>query len=244
MILYPAIDLLGGRVVRLMHGRFDQVTEYGDNPAAVAARFAAAGSEWVHVVDLDGARDGSRRQTDAILSIREAGLKIQSGGGGRSSEDVAALLDAGVNRVVIGSMAIKQPETVMGWLDAFGPETFLLAFDVQYQNGAYRPAVQGWTDVLTVTLDDVLALYADAPLRHAMATDISRDGALSGANTELYTDLVRRYPDYQWQASGGIASLDDLEAVRKTGVAGVISGRAIYEGAFTLEEALACSLDA
>ncbi len=244
MILYPAIDLLDGRVVRLLKGKFDAVTDYGDEPARVAEDFKAAGSDWVHVVDLAGARDGERRQTPAIAAISGAGLNVQSGGGIRARSDIDALLEAGVNRLVIGSLAVTDPETVTGWISEYGAECFNLAFDVHYLNGAYRPAIKGWTDVLAVTLDDVLAAYADSALIHAMATDIARDGDLSGPNSELYADLVRRYPHLSWQASGGIASLADIEAVKQAGVAGAISGRALYEGAFTLQEALACSRDA
>lgn len=244
MILYPAIDLLDGRVVRLLKGKFDAVTDYGDDPARVAEHFRGAGSDWVHVVDLAGARDGERRQTPAIKVISQTGIQVQSGGGIRGRADIEALLDAGVSRLVIGSMAVSDPDTVIGWLEEYGPERFNLAFDVHYLNGAYRPAIKGWTDVLAVTLDDVLEVYAGSPLSHAMVTDIGRDGDLSGPNTDLYADLVRRYPDYRWQASGGIASLEDIVAVRKAGVAGAISGRALYEGSFTLEEALACSQDA
>lgn len=244
MILYPAIDLLDGRVVRLLKGEFDAVTNYGDDPAAVAERFKAAGSDWVHVVDLAGARDGQRRQTPAIKAVSSAGIKVQSGGGIRGRVDIEALLEAGVDRLVVGSLAISEPDTVQSWMREYGAERFNLAFDVRFLNGAYRPAIKGWTDVLTVTLEDVIAAYDESAIRHAMATDIGRDGDLSGPNTELYRDLVARYPDIEWQASGGIASLEDIASLKRTGVAGAITGRALYEGAFTLEEALSCLQDA
>ncbi|MBR9826660.1 MAG: 1-(5-phosphoribosyl)-5-((5-phosphoribosylamino)methylideneamino)imidazole-4-carboxamide isomerase [Alphaproteobacteria bacterium] len=244
MILYPAIDLLDGRVVRLLKGEFNAVTDYGADPAAVAEEFKADGSPWVHVVDLAGARDGERRQTPAIKAVSDTGIKVQSGGGIRGRRDIDALLAAGVERLVVGSVAISDPDTVQTWMSEYGAERFNLAFDVRYLNGAYRPAIKGWTDVLTVTLDDVIQAYDQSAIIHAMATDIGRDGDLSGPNVELYADLVRRYSDIQWQASGGISALDDFAILRRAGVAGAISGRALYEGEFTLKEALACLQDA
>ncbi|MDM7983072.1 MAG: HisA/HisF-related TIM barrel protein [Maricaulis sp.] len=244
MILYPAIDLLEDRVVRLMHGKFDAVTEYASDPVEVARQLRDAGAEWIHVVDLAGARDGARRQAGVIAEIAALGLNIQSGGGVRSSADIEAFLDAGVSRVVIGSLAISAPEQVLPWVDRFGPDRLTLAFDVQYVGGAYRPAVKGWTDVLTVTLDDVIQAYAGVELAHALVTDIGRDGDLSGPNLELYRYLVETYPSVGWQASGGVSSLEDLRAAQATGAAGAITGRAIYEGKFSVEEALACLQDA
>lgn len=241
MILYPAIDLLDGGVVRLLKGDFNAVTVYGDNPGAVAETFKTAGSDWIHVVDLAGARDGKRGQSAAIEAIAGTGIKVQAGGGVRDTADIEALLEMGVSRVVIGSLAITEPETVLPWLDRFGAERVTLALDVQYINGDYRPAVRGWTDVLTVTIDDVIAAYSGCELQHALVTDIARDGDLSGPNGQLYTRLMRAYPGIQWQASGGISSLQDIEALRESGCAGAVTGRAIYEGKFTLEEALACS---
>ena len=132
MILYPAIDLLEDRVVRLMHGKFDAVTEYASDPVEVARQLRDAGAEWIHVVDLAGARDGARRQAGVIAEIAALGLNIQSGGGVRSSADIEAFLDAGVSRVVIGSLAISAPEQVLPWVDRFGPDRLTLAFDVQY----------------------------------------------------------------------------------------------------------------
>lgn len=240
MILYPAIDLLEDRVVRLMHGKFDAVTEYATDPVEVARQLKAEGAQWIHVVDLAGARDGARRQTAVIRDIAGTGLKVQSGGGVRSGEDIEAFFEAGVSRVVIGSLAISAPEQVLPWLDRFGSERLTLAFDVQYVGGAYRPAIKGWTDVLTVTLDDVIKAYDGADLQHALVTDIGRDGDLSGPNIELYQYLARTYPGVNWQASGGVSSLSDLEAARDAGAAGAITGRAIYEGRFSVEEALSC----
>lgn len=242
MILYPAIDLRGGRVVRLTEGRFDQEKSYGDDPLAVARGFAAAGAAWLHVVDLDGARDPARRQAALVTQLaRTSGLRVQTGGGIRDEAQVDALLRAGVARVIVGSLAVKDPARVRAWLTRFGPDKIVLAPDVRLDDtGTPRVAAAGWQESTGVALDDLLAGYLTAGLVHVLCTDISRDGRLAGPNTALYTDLVRRYPALHIQASGGVSSLDDLRALRATGAAGAIVGRALYENRFTLEEALAC----
>jgi phosphoribosylformimino-5-aminoimidazole carboxamide ribotide isomerase len=240
MKLYPAIDLLDGRVVRLARGNFDAVTDYDTAPEAVATNFAAAGADWLHVVDLSGARDGTRRQTGALRQLVNAGLKIQTGGGVRSQEDVAAVLDTGAARVIVGSLAVTAPDLVMGWIERFGPERIVAAFDVRVEDGIAWPTVSGWTRTASESLPDLLRRYAKSGLAHALVTDISRDGMLSGPNTELYADLTTQWPGIAWQASGGVSSLDDLVALSKAGADGAIIGKALYENRFTLEEAVAC----
>jgi len=243
MILYPAIDLLEGRVVRLHKGAFDAVTDYGDDPVAVAEAFGEAGASWVHVVDLAGARDGARRQTETIRAICQTGLRVQTGGGVRSAEDVESLLAIGVERVIIGSLAVTDAPRVRDWIETYGAGRITLALDVKRLGGSYRPALQGWTDMMMTTLPEVIASYDGSGLKHALVTDISRDGDLSGPNLALYADLLDRHPSVDWQASGGVSSLADIEAVRELGMAGAITGKALYEGIFTLKEALACSQD-
>lgn len=242
MIIYPAIDLRGGRVVRLTEGRFDQEKSYGDDPLAVAQEFAAAGATWLHVVDLDGARDPTRRQIPLVEKIsRASGLKVQTGGGIREIAQIETLLAAGVQRVIVGSLAVKEPARVQAWLARFGAEEIVLAPDVRFDAaGTPRIAAAGWQETTGVALDDFLAGYLPAGLRHVLCTDINRDGKLTGPNTALYARLVRRFPTLQIQASGGVASLADLPDLRAAGVAGAIVGRALYEKKFTLQEALAC----
>ncbi|MCR9267766.1 MAG: HisA/HisF-related TIM barrel protein, partial [Alphaproteobacteria bacterium] len=164
-----------------------------------------------------------------------------TGGGVRSAEDVESLLAIGVERVIVGSLAVTEPEQVSRWLERYGPDHITLALDVKRTGGQYRPALSGWTDLMMTTLDDVVKAYDGAGLAHALVTDIGRDGDLSGPNLALYRGLVERFPEVQWQASGGIASLEDIKAARETGVAGAISGKAIYENRFSIQEALACS---
>lgn len=244
MIVYPAIDILDGKVVRLDKGAFDAVTVYDSDPARVADACCADGAEWVHVVDLSGARDGQQRQTGQTRNICGKGLRVQAGGGVRTVGDVEGLFRAGVDRVVIGSLAVSQPDRVSRWIEKFGREKICLAFDVRLVGRTYRPALKGWTDTANINLFDTIDMHIDAGLKHALVTDISRDGMLSGPNLELYADLIARYPQISWQASGGIASLDDLRAVERLGISGVITGKALYEGRFSVSEALSCWQDA
>lgn len=240
MIVYPAIDLKDGVCVRLMHGRFDQATQYDERPAARLAAFAAAGATWVHVVDLDGAEAGQARQHALIGELaRAVDVRIQSGGGVRSRADVEALLRAGVSRVVVGSLAVTASETVADWLATFGPERITLAIDVKAEGERHIPALKGWTEAADVDLWTALDRYPPGTVRHLLVTDVGRDGALTGPNLDLLAQIVRRRPDLQVQASGGVASLDDLAAARALGCAGAIVGRALYEGRFTVEQALA-----
>lgn len=240
MIVYPAIDLKDGVCVRLMHGRFDQATQYDERPAARLAAFAAAGATWVHVVDLDGAEAGQARQHALIGELaRAVDVRIQSGGGVRSRADVEALLRAGVSRVVVGSLAVTASETVADWLATFGPERITLAIDVKAEGERHIPALKGWTEAADVDLWTALDRYPAGTVRHLLVTDVGRDGALTGPNLDLLAQIVRRRPDLQVQASGGVASLDDLAAARALGCAGAIVGRALYEGRFTVEQALA-----
>ncbi len=240
MLIIPAIDLIEGRCVRLLQGRFDQATVYGD-PFEQLAAFEAAGAEWVHIVDLDGAKDGARRQTSLAGRLSAAsGVKIQCGGGVRRKDDLAALFDAGVARVVIGSTAVKQPEEVRHWIEEFGADKICCAFDVRIEEkGAAAVATHGWKETGETSLGDALACYPAGALKHILVTDISRDGALSGPNVALTARLVKDRGDLEIQASGGVSSLADLGALRAAGAAGAIVGKALYEARFTLEDALA-----
>lgn len=239
MIIYPAIDLKDGVCVRLMHGRFDQVTHYDDQPAARLTTFATEGAGWIHIVDLDGAEAGRAVQHALIGELTRAiEVKVQSGGGVRGANDVAALLDAGIARVVVGSLAVTQPNDVLAWLKGFGADRITLALDVRIEDGVPVPALKGWTQSSGVTLWETLDRYPPGVAKHLLVTDVSRDGALTGPNTDLLAEIRHRRPDLALQASGGIASLDDIAAVKALGCHGAIVGRALYEGKFTLEAAL------
>ena len=234
MILYPAMDLMDGRPVRLAQGRFDDRTDYAADPAAALAGFAAAGARWAHVVDLDGARAGAPVQHDLLCDLAaSAPLRLQVAGGIRTDAHVARLLEAGVGRVVVGSLAVKAPDTVRAWLDRFGAEAITLALDVNVIDGVPMVATHGWTESSGLTLWDVAERYKEA--RHLLVTDISRDGMLQGPNFQLLSEAVSRLPRLSVQASGGIASLDDL---RQLPTAGAIVGKALWEGRIDLAEAV------
>ncbi len=239
MLIYPAIDLIGGRCVRLLKGDFSAVTEYGD-PLAQIQAFADAGAAWVHVVDLDGAKARQPLQTGLIAELAAAShAKLQVGGGVRRVEDVATLLDAGAERVVVGSAAVREPVSVRAWITIIGLDRICCAFDVRCNGESYEVAVNGWTEAGGLSLDDALALYPPGSLRHVLITDIGRDGALSGPNAELIAKVARARSDLAVQASGGVAQLEDISALRAAGAAGAIVGRALYERRFSLEQALA-----
>ena len=237
--LVPAIDLRGGRCVRLYQGRFDAETVYDDDPARVLARYRELGSRYVHVVDLDGARDGSQsnRAVIARLVQAEPDVRLQVGGGIRTRDVAEGLLELGVARVVVGSVAVLQPTLVQDWLRAFGADRVVLAFDVRLDaSGTPRLTTHGWADQTDASLWDAVADYLEHGVRHVLCTDVARDGALSGPNLALYEDAARRYPTVEWQASGGVAGAADLRALAATGVAAVISGRALLEERIPVEE--------
>jgi len=239
MLIYPAIDLKDGVCVRLAQGDFDQVTRYDDQPAARLTAFAAEGAEWIHVVDLDGAEAGRAVQHGLIGELVEAiDVKVQSGGGVRDADDVARLLDSGVSRVVVGSLAVTRPNDVTAWLKGFGAERITLAFDVRIVDGAPVPALKGWTQASDVDLWTALDRYPKGTFKHLLVTDVGRDGVLSGPNLELLAEVRLRRPDLVLQASGGVSSLEDIAAIKALGCHGAIVGRALYEGRFTLREAL------
>ncbi len=239
--LYPAIDVRGGRIVRLSQGDYDQETRYGDDPLQLAAAYAGQGAQWLHLVDLDAARAGGYTLLSLIRGIAETtGLKVQTGGGVRSREDVAAILDAGGSRVVIGSLAVREPDTVAAWLDEFGSDRITIALDTrQDRSGAWRLPVHGWTETAAGTLEILAAQYTRAGLLHLLCTDISRDGMMTGPNLELYSTLKLVVPTLQVQASGGVRNLDDVLQARRQGNAGVVLGRSLLEGKLTLPEAFA-----
>jgi phosphoribosylformimino-5-aminoimidazole carboxamide ribotide isomerase len=240
--VYPAIDVREGRVVRLHQGDYARETRYPADPFELAQRYAETGAGWLHLVDLDAARAGGYTLLPLLRRIAgETALQVQTGGGVRGEEDVLAMLEAGASRVVVGSLAVREPERVAGWLARFGPERITLALDTrQDAGGAWRLPVHGWTESSGRSLGDMLASYFTSGLRHVLCTDIERDGMLSGPNFELYRYLRRVSPWLQVQASGGARHAADVHAARITGCAGIVLGKALLEGHLALEEALAC----
>jgi phosphoribosylformimino-5-aminoimidazole carboxamide ribotide isomerase len=234
MIIYPAMDLIGGRIVRLEQGRFDEVTSYSTRPADALDQFASAGAKWAHIVDLDGARAGRPIQHELIADLAgSTALRLQVAGGVRERNQLSRMFDAGVARVVIGSLAVKQPQAVRSWIDEFGPDRIALSLDIRIIGSTPIVAIAGWTKNSGESLWDIAAMYPDAC--HLLVTDIERDGMLEGPNFSLYDEIARRLPGFEIQASGGVSSLLDFQRLR---TAGAIVGRAMWEGKIRLEEAL------
>jgi phosphoribosylformimino-5-aminoimidazole carboxamide ribotide isomerase len=239
MELIPAIDLKAGRCVRLYKGRFDEVTRYDVDPLELARRYSELGAAWLHVVDLDGARDGQPGNAGIVRDIlAETSLSVQVGGGVRSRASVETLLECGASRVVVGSKALNSPREVTHWIEDFGTERIVLALDVRVDGDVPAVLVHGWTQQSSHTLWDAIDLYQDAGLQHVLCTDVDRDGAMEGPNFELYRESCRRYPDLAVQASGGVRDAADLEALAATGATAAISGRALLDGALDDTEVL------
>lgn len=237
MILIPAIDLRDGRVVRLAQGDFARETRYRDDPVALARRYADAGAAALHVVDLDAARAGGAANLETIHRIcRAVDIPVQTGGGVRCREGLDARLEAGAARVVVGSLCVRNPDRVADWLTAIGPEQIVAGLDVRREpGGAWTPMASGWTDSGKTGLFELLEQFRAAGLAHLLCTDIARDGMYSGASVGLYETILAAHPGLAVQASGGIGSEADLEAVAATGAHAVIVGRALLEGRVPME---------
>jgi phosphoribosylformimino-5-aminoimidazole carboxamide ribotide isomerase len=239
MDIFPAIDLRNGQCVRLMQGDFAQTKVYERDPILQAQRFVEAGAEWLHIVDLDGAREGNSRQFDVIERItKSVSLKLQVGGGIRNEAVVETFLDCGIERVVIGSLAVQEPARIRDWLLRFGP-AIVLAFDVRLdESGKPRILTQAWQQESANSLWDLLEDYGNAGLKTVLCTDVARDGMLAGPNLALYRDIQTRHPELDLLASGGVRDVDDLNALAELSLSGAIVGKAIYEGHLDLADAI------
>ncbi len=246
MQVIPAIDLQAGKCVRLFQGDFDQCTEYSDDPAAVAQKFQGMGFACLHIVDLDGARSGRQDNREIVAAIaRESNLAIQLGGGVRDEKTISSWLDAGVTRIIIGSAAVTYPESVRDWCRQFGAGRIVLALDVRLDDGEIpRLTTHGWTRTTDITLWQCIDDFQTAGVKHVLCTDVSRDGAMSGPNVDLYGEFIGRYPTRQLQASGGVRHIGDLKRLRSIGADGAITGRALLEEQITEQEIQAFLHDA
>ena len=231
LTIYPAIDMRGGNCVRLLKGDYNQETIYGDSPFDMAKQFAADGAEWIHMVDLDGAKDGERVNDRFVIeAAKNLPVNIQIGGGIRTEEDIIHYLDGGIARVIIGSIAVSKPEFAIEMIRKYGKK---IAVGIDAKNGYV--ATHGWIDTSEVKAIDLGKRFADAGADTFIFTDIATDGTLAGPNIEA----VREMADVTGKnviASGGVSSLDDLVALK--GLSGAIVGKALYEKRFTLKEAL------
>jgi len=244
MVILPAIDLIKGQCVRLEQGRFDAVTVFDEDPVAVAKRFEADGAEWIHVVDLDGAREGKPQNLETIRAIREAvGLKMEVGGGIRTTETAEEMLKAGVERVIVGTRAVQDP----GWLASLArcfSRRVALGLDARSASGGpeARIAVAGWGDEIPKTVVEFIGEVGGLPLSAIIYTDIERDGMMTGPNF-TGTEVVVKVSPLPVIASGGVTTAEDIHRLKKVGAAGAIVGRALYEGKLALKDALKAARD-
>ncbi len=233
MELFPAIDLIGGCAVRLVKGDYAQKTVYSDNPAEVAKSFAAAGAKYLHVVDLEGAKDGGTPNLETIKNIVEnGGLLVEVGGGIRSEEVIKKYLDAGVFRVILGTAAVQNPAFLEEMVQKYGEK---IAVGVDIKDGMV--AIKGWTEVSAESCFDFCEKLQKIGVKTIICTDISKDGLLSGTNLELYKELSEKF-SVDIVASGGVTTLDDVKKLANMGMYGAILGKALYTGNIDLKAAV------
>lgn len=235
--IIPAIDLIGGRCVRLTQGDYDRKTTYGADPVEIARSYEAIGIRRLHVVDLDGAKAAAPRNLDTLRKIATATkLDVQYGGGIKSGEALQAVLEAGANRAICGSIAVTAPERFEQWLSTYGAEHIILGADTK----AGKVAINGWLESSESDVQTIIGRFAAQGLRQVICTDISRDGMLTGPNFGLYAALQGEFPGVDITVSGGISSLEDVVRLDEMGLRSVIVGKAIYEGRITLKDMEKC----
>lgn len=233
MEIIPAIDIIDGKCVRLTHGDYTQKTVYNEQPLEVAKQFEDAGLQRLHLVDLDGAKAGGVKNWKVLESIAaKTGLAIDFGGGLKAEKDVQIVFDSGAALATVGSMAVKEKETFVGWLQRWGAGKFLLGADVKKE----KLTISGWTEQTEIWIYDFIEEYRQQGVTQLFCTDVSKDGALQGPSTELYKTIVEKFPDLHFIASGGVSSLDDVYRLQEIGCKGAIIGKAIYEGRIQLAE--------
>lgn len=236
MKIFPAIDLRGGQVVRLLKGDYDQMTVYGDDPLAVAKEFASKGAEFLHVVDLDGAKDGNNPNFDVVKALaEESGLKVEIGGGIRDEETIKKYIESGVFRVILGTIAVKNPEFTTEMIKKYG-DRIAVGVDISGR----QVAIHGWTEVSAISVDEIFEKLAADGVSCIICTDISKDGAMEGTNRALYEELNEKYP-VDIVASGGVSDMEDILALKEMDIYGAIIGKALYTGDIDLEDAIGVS---
>jgi phosphoribosylformimino-5-aminoimidazole carboxamide ribotide isomerase len=231
MEIIPAIDIIEGKCVRLTHGDYAQKKIYNEDPLEVAHGFEDHGISRLHLVDLDGARLGSVQNWKVLeLIASKTKLIIDFGGGIKTSGDVNIVFNSGAALATIGSMAVKDENEFTSWIEKFGAAKFLLGADVRDE----KISIHGWTEQTDILIYDFIKKYIDKGIEQVFCTDISKDGALEGPSIDLYGNIIDRFPDLHFIASGGVSSMEDLLELKEMGLAGVIVGKAIYEGRITL----------
>lgn len=235
MQIVPSIDIINGQSVRLLRGDYGEKKTYSVSPKEVAQQYFGKGARSLHIVDLDGARLGAVENWPTLEEIlTQGGAEIQVGGGVRTETEIRRLLEFGATRVVLGSVAVKSPDLLARFAKQFGAERLCVSLDLKGNRIAY----QGWLKSSSMSLDEVMKKVEESGIQHLLSTDISKDGTLEGPNIDLYTSLVRRFPNVHWFASGGVRSAGDIIKLKGVGVAGAIVGKALFEGEVRLEDLL------
>lgn len=225
----PAIDLIQGQVVRLKQGNFSKVTYYENSPLELASKYFASGRTWIHVVDLDGAKLGNLQQLELIQALKATSINIQAGGGIRSLETARSCIKAGIDRLVFGSLALSNPKLMLEIIQEIEPDTVILALDIKMEQGIPYPAIHGWQQSTSKPLWDWVEFYQAQGINRFLCTDIACDGMMNGPNFYLYQEATQRFPELNWQASGGIRHEDDIKTLEGLGIFEVILGRMLYE---------------
>jgi len=241
-MIIPAFDLMNGMIVRLYQGDYLKYKNYDVKLINYLKEYKLKGIKVIHLVDLDGAKNSKNRQIELFKKILSYNIiPIQIGGGIRTTQDIRTLLDLGVKRVVIGSSIIKNKHKVKKWLDIYGPDSIVLALDINI-NGKNEKEIyiNGWQKKTNILLEEIIEYFSPNGLKHVLCTDISKDGTLSGPNIKLYKEISNYFKNIKFQASGGVGQLQDIISLRKTGVHSIIIGRSLLEKRFTIEEAIKC----
>lgn len=233
MIIIPAIDIIGGKAVRLTKGDYSKKKIYNEDPLEVAKMFEGSGIERLHLVDLDGAKAKKIVNANVLESIAtNTNLQIDFGGGVQSGDDIQKAFDCGALQVTGGSVAVKQPELFAGWLEKYGSDKIILGADVL--NG--KIAISGWQEDSSWGLDDFLIKYVEKNIKYVISTDVSKDGVLAGPAVDLYADMSSKFPELEIIASGGVSGMEDILELDKLPLHGVIVGKAIYENRISMKE--------
>ena len=238
MLIIPAIDLQAGRCVRLKQGQFDEVTQFNMAPIERAAYFAQSGVQRMHVVDLDGAKKGTMQQLALICLMHKTGILVQAGGGIRTIEQARECISAGISKIVLGSIAITNPNLTAQIIQQIKPEHIVLALDVHIKQDKPTLLINGWQTESNNTLWEVVSYYQQLGIRQILCTDIACDGMMNGPNFALYQQAVERFPMISWQASGGIRDHEDIKTLDSLGVAAAILGLSLYQGSIDLPSCL------
>lgn len=233
MVIIPAIDIIDGKCVRLTQGDYGQKTVYNEDPLEVAKMFEDAGLNRLHLVDLDGAKNGAVQNWKVLETIvANTSIEIDFGGGVKTDKDVQIILGSGASLVTVGSIAVKNEMLLSSWIEQYGADKFFLGADVKEE----MIAVHGWLETTNVSVFDLVEKYAGKGIKQIFCTDVAKDGLLKGPSINLYKKIIERFPAIQLTASGGVSSIDDLEKLRLIGCTGAIVGKAIYENKISLDE--------